>query len=1084
MSDRPKDLEDLSPEQKRRLLKELLEKKAQRAPPKKTPPAVRPAKVLAAYAQERLWFLEGLHPNNADSKIGVGYHLKGEVDPRLLEAALRAVLDRHEILRTRLEVDGDRLYQVLNEGPWSLEVEALGAQAEGEGLAEARARAHRRVLKGFDRGAPWLFQGVLYPIDPRQSFLLILMHGALADGWSLGVFWNDLAAAYDALQSGVPDPRPPLPLQFADFSTWERDWLTGPVRERATAYWRKALLPLPPPLDLSGGKAPPSPPTFLRGEVQRTLSPALGAEVRRLAQTRATSSYAVLLAAFEAVLSLQAGQREFLVGTPVRSHLRPNTEGMIGRLQNTILIRAQVDETLPFEQLLRSVRSASLDAMSHQDLPFEDVVAAVAPSRDRESLPLLQVVFGLFPMGRALTLGGATATPEPVEAGTLTVDLSCQVLEQLDGGLRAMLVFRQDLFEPAQLERLLLRWEQVVAQACAAPSTEVRALTRLAGEERRQVLGMGTGQAVQFDGPALLHQRFEGQARAAPEATALQFGDTALSYGELDRRANGLAHALRARGVGRERFVAVHLERSLELLIALYAILKAGGAYLPLAPDLPPERLAFLLQDAQPVLVLTCEGGTEALPPGTATLELSLAALAAKGQDAPPRFPTHAEDPAYCIYTSGSTGVPKGVTVTHRGIVNRLCWMQAAYPLDARDGVLQKTPFGFDVSVWELFWPLAQGARLVIAAPGGHQDPRYLEQVLRVGQITTAHFVPSMLQTYLDQDGALGGALRQVFCSGEALPRSLARRFRTRAPGVALHNLYGPTEASVDVTAWSCDGEHPWGSEPIGFPIANVQVHLLDPTLEPVPRGAPGEIYLGGAGLSRGYHRRPALTADRFVPDPHGAPGGRLYRTGDRGRLLEDGSVEYLGRLDHQLKLRGNRVELGEIEEALRQLPEVKDAAAGTFSDADGALALVGYLVGPAASDIAGWRERLSQRLPSYMIPARFVRLDALPLSANGKLDRRALPPPGEEGAPAQAEPPRDALERALAQLVAQLIKLPGVGRDEDFFQIGGHSMLAMRLLFLVQRSHGVEVPLRAFMERPTVSQLAALVRARAPGGG
>lgn len=1082
MSERPKDLQGLSSEQKRQLLKGLLEKKAQRAPALQAPPTKRPAKVLASYAQERLWFLEALHPNNADSKIGVGYHLMGEVDPQLLERALRDVIRRHEILRTCLEVDGDRLYQVVQEDwTWSLEVEAL---TPGGSLQEARARAHQRVLRGFDRGGSWLFQGVLYPIGPSESLLLIFFHGALADGWSLGVFWKDLAAAYHALKTGVPNPCPPLPLQFADFSAWEREWLTGPVRERALAYWRGALLPLPPPLDLSGGKAPLSPPTFQRAEVQRLLSPALGAAIRNLAQKYATSSYAVLLAAFEAALALQGGQREFLLGTPVRSHLRPNTEGMIGRLQNTILLRAQVDPARSFEQLLQGVRGASLDAMAHQDLPFEEVVAAVAPSRSGESLPLLQVVFGLFQAGQALTLDGVTATPEAVEAGRLTVDLSCQVVEQLDGGWRAMLVFREDLYAPVQMERLLRRLEQVVARACKDPTAEIRALTRLEGDERREVLALGTGEAVHLEGPGLLHQRFEARARATPDAIALQFGDEALSYRELDRRANGLAHALRAKGVGPERLVAVHLERSLELLVALYAILKAGGAYLPVGPDLPPDRLAFLLEDAQPVLVLTRVGGTAGLPAGTATLELSLSALAEKGEDAPPVVTTVPEHSAYCIYTSGSTGVPKGVMVTHRGIVNRLCWMQAAYPLEARDAVLQKTPFGFDVSVWELFWPLAEGARLVIALPGGHQDPRYLERALQTGQITTAHFVPSMLQTYLDQGGALGGPLRQVFCSGEALPRSLARRFREVAPGVALHNLYGPTEASVDVTAWPCHGEHPWASEPIGFPIANVQVYVLDPGLEPLPRGAPGEIYLGGAGLARGYHRRPALTADRFVPDPHGAPGGRLYRTGDRGRLLEDGSIEYLGRLDHQLKIRGNRVELGEIEAALRQLPGVSAAVVTALTDPDGAPTLVGYLVGPIALDITAWREQLGRSLPQYMIPSRFVCLEALPLSANGKLDRRALPPPADEAVRAggPVDPPRDALERELATLVAQLIKLPSVGRDENFFQLGGHSMLAMRLLFLVQRSHGVEVPLRAFMEQPTVAQLSTLVRARSPG--
>ncbi|HYW08046.1 MAG TPA: amino acid adenylation domain-containing protein, partial [Longimicrobium sp.] len=616
---------------------------------------------------------------------------------------------------------------------------------------------------------------------------------------------------------------------------------------------------------------------------------------------------------------------------------------------------------------------------------------------------------------------------------------------------------------------------RVLEAMVADEARPVARLALLAPAERWQVVAGWNATDAAYPAGLCIHDLFEARAAATPDAVALVAGDSTLTYAELNARANGVAHGLRGLGVGPDARVAVCLERGVEMVVALLGILKAGGAYVPLDPSHPAERLRAMLRDCAPVVLLA--DATTAAPLAEASVPVvDVAAWEGGPATNPPRAGLTPEHLAYVIYTSGSTGTPKGVMNAHRGVVNRLLWMQDAYGMRPDEAVLQKTPFGFDVSVWEFFWPLLAGARLVMARPEGHRDPAYLVRAIRGAGVTTLHFVPSMLELFLEHPGAeTCTGLERVVCSGEALPAALVRRFAERLPGVALHNLYGPTEAAVDVTAWSCAPGPEVTRVPIGRPVANTRVYVVDGAGEPVGVGVAGELCIGGVQVARGYLGRAGLTAERFVPDPFaGESGARLYRTGDLARWLADGSLEYLGRNDFQVKVRGFRIELGEIEARLREHPDVRAAVVLAARDGAGGTRLVGYCVADEGLDAAALRAHLAERLPEYMVPAAFVRLPALPLTANGKVDRRALPAPdGEAFAARVYEAPTEATEVALAEVWAGLLGVERVGRNDDFFELGGHSLLAVQVVARVRQALGVEVALRDLFLRPVLADFA-----------
>jgi len=788
------------------------------------------------------------------------------------------------------------------------------------------------------------------------------------------------------------------------------------------------------------------------------------------------------------LLARYSGQSDICIGTPIANRNRSETEDLVGFFVNTLVLRTQVDPALDFRGLLEQVRRHTLDAYAHQDVPFEQLVEALRPERHASYTPLFQVLLVLqnTPIAK-LRLPGLQLELVPSESVTTHFDIALSLTDEGAAGLQGCFEYNTDLFDASTIARMAEHFTHLLQAIVADPGRVIGELPLLAEAERQHLLYAFNDTATVY--PAVqpntqtLHQLFEAQAARTPEREAVVFEGVSLSYTELNTRANRLAHYLRDQGVGPDTLVGLCMERSLDMIVGLYGILKAGGAYVPLDPSYPADRLATIVEDAQPAVVLTQQHLREKVPSAFALpvfcLDSDSATLMGYSTTNLANH-TQADHLAYVIYTSGSTGKPKGVGIDHRGIVNRLQWMQEAYALTSVDRVLQKTPFSFDVSVWEFFWPLLEGATLVVAKPGGHQDVGYLADLIDAQGITTLHFVPPMLEVFLNEvDASCGGSLRQVMCSGQALPLELQQRFFATWDHIALHNLYGPTEASVDVTYWACQKDTTLTSVPIGQPIANIQIHLLDDTLEPVPIGVVGHLYIAGVGLARGYINRPELTAQSFLPNPFSdVLGARMYKSGDLARYLPDGTIEYLGRSDHQVKIRGLRIELGEIESALAGLASVREVVVLAREDSAGDQRLVAYVVGqdgqvPEASQL---QASLSQTLPEYMVPGHYVVLERMPLTSNGKVDRKALPAPDMTRSEAVYVAPRTPSELAIADIWANMLRIDKVSARDDFFALGGHSMLAVQMVAQLHKRAGIEIELRNLFTYPTLEALAGFI--------
>ncbi len=1033
---------------------------------------VRPALVPLSYPQQRLWLTAQLRAGDPAYHIPVVLHLAGDLNVGALQDAITDLVRRHEPLRTVFPLlDGQpqqRIVAMAELGPL-LRRETV-ARDELDGAVE------RVVRTGFDLATEPPLRVHLLIVGPDEHVLAMVVHHIAADGASMEPLMRDFSTAYEARRAGRAPQWTELPVQYADFALWQRESLK--FGQAHLDHWRDLLTGVPDQLALPTDRPRPATGSYRGGSVPLVVPAAVHEGVAALARRHNASLFMVVQSAVAALLFRLGAGTDIPIGWPSAGRVDEALDDLIGFFVDTLVLRADLTGDPTFEDLLRQVREQDLSAFNHQEVPFERVVEALNPPRLPGRHPLFQVMVALQ-VGRspAIDLAGVRLNRVPFGSGSAKFDLSFQFVERFDvggrpAGLGGELTYASDLFDRETAERMVTMLATLLAEAVTDPGQMITRLPLAGADDHEAALAASSGAVRELTGP-WAHQLVADRARRQPDAPAVRFDGTDVSYAELDRRANRLAHRLVGMGVGRDVLVGVCLRRGVHLVVAVLAVWKAGGAFVPLDPDLPPARHAAMVADTGVPIVLT----QQAVPvPETAAVAVDLddPALAAEPAH-DPQVPVDGEDAVYVLYTSGSTGTPKGVVNVRAAVHNRLTWMTERFGLGPGDRVLQKSPFTFDTSVWELFWPLMTGATLVLAEPDGHRDSRYLADTIRDERITFADFVPSMLEAFLREPGVRECAsLRHVIAGGEALSRGLRDRFLAALPDTGLHNLYGPTEAAIGVTAWECRRDDVGASVPIGVPISNTRVYVLGPDGRLAPPGVPGELCIAGRPVARGYLNRPGLTAQRFVADPF-EPGARMYRTGDLGRRRADGAIEFLGRADEQVKVRGVRVELGEVEAALAGLTGVGQAAVAVHGE-NLARRLIAYVVpdtGTDSLDANQLRREMAATVPDYLVPSVFVVLADLPVTTNGKVDRAALPDPGEALAERGYEPPVSGTEQALARLWEELLGVPRVGREDNFFALGGHSLLAMQLVGLVRSEFGRELPFRTVFVSTTLADLA-----------
>ncbi|MEP0859278.1 amino acid adenylation domain-containing protein [Trichocoleus sp. DQ-U1] len=1070
-----------------------------------------------SFSQARLWFVNQLQPGTLAYNIPIAVRLTGRLDVPVLVRSIHEIIRRHEILRTSFAVvEGEPVQAISGESCVTLNLPEVDLRQlpDAERQAQAQQFAIAEAQMPFDLAQPPLFRAKLLHLTAEESMLLLTLHHIVADGWSVKVFVRELTALYEAFSTGKPSPLAELPIQYVDYVDWQQRWFSGERLETHLNYWKQQLGGELPVLELPTDRARSPIQTFRGAQQTLVLPKALTEAIKMLGQQESVTLFMTLLAAFQTLLYRYSGQEDILVGSPIANRDRAELESLIGCFVNTLVLRTDLARNPSFKELLVRVRKVAIDAYVHQDLPFEKLVE-LQSSRDLSYNPIFQVMFVLQnPSLSTVSLPELTLKTSEVESGTAKFDLFLSMIDT-EQGLSGTLEYNTDLFNADTITRMLGHFQTLLEGIVADPEQCLSDLPLLTAFERHTLLVEWNDTQVDYP-QKCIHQLFEQQVEKTPDAIALIFDNVetgfseSLTYRELNNRANQLAHQLQQMGVQPDVLVGICMERSLEMVVALLGILKAGGAYVPLDPTYPKERLAFMLADAQVSLLLTQQYLVNQLPQHQAIicLDPEWETITQEGTENPISSATP-ENLAYVIYTSGSTGKPKGAMNTHRGLNNRLLWMQDTYKLTTTDRVLQKTPFGFDVSVWEFFLPLLTGASLVLAKPGGHQDSGYLVQLIAKQKITTLHFVPSMLQVFLEElEVVKCNSLKRVFCSGEALPFDLQKRFFIRLGAVELHNLYGPTEAAIDVTFWDCQRNSQRRIVPIGRPIANTQIYLLDSHLQPVPIGVPGELHIGGFGLARGYLNRPELTQEKFIQNPlkdltpqppslqgqgencsppllgEGLGESRLYKTGDLARYLPDGNIEFLGRIDHQVKIRGFRIELGEIEAVLLQHPQVRETVVLAREDMPNDRRLVAYVVPnhDAELSINELRDRLKQSLPEYMVPSAFVFLDTLPLTPNGKVNRRALPAPENQRLElAVYQPPQSEIEKTIATVWQTILNLEKVGIHDNFFDLGGHSLLMLQVNHKLRTVFNQEISVVTLFQNPTIYSLAQYLSRQQP---
>lgn len=1049
-------------------------------------PVSRNGKLPLSFSQQRLWFLDQYEPGKPFYNIPFGLRFSGPLNITALEQSLDEIIRRHELLRTVFSVaDGEPVQIITPPVSGSLALVDLRDRSENEREDEARGLAAGEAQRSFDLREGPLCRSTLIRLAEEDHLLVLVMHHIVSDGWSMGVLHRELSSLYRAFSQSQPSPLAELPIQYADYAVWQREWFKGPELERQLSYWKKQLEGAPGVLCLAADHPRPAVQSYRGARRSMELSQDLTVGLKALSRKEGVTLFMTLLAAFQTLLYRYTGQEDVLVGSPIANRTRTEIERLIGFFVNTLVLRTDLSGNASFRELLHRVRNVALEAYEHQDLPFEKLVEELNPQRSLSHAPLFQVMFVMQNAPAAhRDLPGLTSNQVKLDNGTTKFDLSVAMIEQSDG-IKGSLEYSTDLFDEATIIRLSRHFRTLLESIVADPEQSVSDLPILTEPEQHELLIGWNDTNRDYPRDKCIHRWVEEQVEKTPDAIAVLFEETKLTYGELNQRANHLAHYLIGLGVGPEIRVGICVERSLELIIGILGILKAGGAYVPLDPCFPKERMAFICEDTRIPVLLSQERLIETLPPFTGELvclDRDWERISRESNDNP-ESGAIAENLAYIIYTSGSTGRPKGVQVPHCRVINFLTHVKESLGMTEQDAMPLVANICFDISVMELFLPLVSGARLVVASTHVALDGDRLEQMLSGYRITILHATPATWRVLL-QAGWSGLDGLTILSGGEALQSDLAAQLRTK--GHALWNLYGPTETAIysSAAAYRPSSDDPAVS--IGRPIANTQIYILDNRLRPLPVGVAGQLCIGGEGLSRGYLNRADLTAESFVPNPFGSePGARLYKTGDLARYLPDGNIEVLGRIDHQIKLRGFRIEPGEIESVLSEHPGICQSVVLAREDIPGDKRLVAYVVtrGSPAATANQLRAYLKEKLPEYMVPSAFVFLDDMPLTPNGKLDRNALPTPDqscrgfEHGFAAPGTP----VEEMIAGIWAEVLKLEEIGIHDNFFDLGGHSLKATQVMSRVREALQVDLPVRVLFEGPTVAELAARVEPSLP---
>ena len=1039
-----------------------------------------------SFTQQRLWLLHQLEPEVCKAyQLTRVLRLKGPLYFKALQQAFTTILERHEALRTSfISVDGLPRQVITPSTEFELPLIDLSSQPSGQAEARLKTLTEEELCRPFNLSTDWMLRALLLRIEENEHVLQIVMHHMASDRWSFSVFARELSALYQTFSSGRPNSLPELPIQYVDFAAWQRQWLSGEVLESQVNYWKQHLAGAPPLLELPTDRPRPPQVSYRGAHLYFKLSKSLTDALKQLSQQTRASLFMTLLAAFNTLLYRYTQQEDIVVGLPIANRTRPELQGLIGFFANTLALRTDLSGSPSFRELLERVRQVAFDAYAHQDAPFEKLVEELQSERNLSHSPLFQVMFGLQNTPPSVyQLTDLTIQEEQAEYKSAQYDLTLFMFDEADG-LCGRFEYSTDLFEAATIERMMVHFKTLLVAIVANPDESIATLSLLTKAERHQLLVEWNDTQRDYPQDKCIHQLFEEQVERTPDVVAVVFEDQQLTYRELNNRANQLAHYLQQLGVGPEVLVGICVERSIKMLVGLLGILKAGGSYVPLDPAYPQDRLAYMVEDSQLSLLLIQQKFQDLFLEHSAQelcIDIHWDSITQQSKDNLSSGVV-ADNLAYTIYTSGSTGKPKGVQICHHNVVNFLNSMRRKPGLIGDDCLLAVTTISFDIAVLELYLPLMVGARVVISTREVAADANQLVTLLAHSSATVMQATPTTWQMLLAA-GWQGNPRLKMLCGGEAMTRELADQLLAR--GGELWNMYGPTETTV----WSAACRVKPGEDPIPVagPISNTQLFVLAPTncsegetVSPVPIGIAGEVYIGGEGLARGYLNRPDLTQERFIEDPFSSKlEARLYKTGDLARFRSDGTLELLGRIDHQVKVRGFRIELGEIETALNQHPALQQTVVIAREDIPGNKRLVAYLVSEDESLTTNQlREFLKHKLPEYMVPSAFVILEALPLTPNGKVDRKALPTPdGEIIREKEYVAPRTPSEEIIAKIFSEILEVQNVGIYDNFFdELGGHSILATRVISRINQEFSVELSLRQIFETPSISGLALTI--------